>query len=55
MKKVLILTARFEETQNAAARNIAEALDANAMEAGVEVVDLFEPASGSLKSIAQRA
>lgn len=55
MKKVLILTARFGETHDAAARNVCEALEATAIDANVEVVDLFEPASGSLKTIAQKA
>ena len=55
MKKVLILAARFVETCDAAARNLCEAMEADTTDIQVQVLDLFEPSSGSLKSIAQKA
>ncbi|HLH54682.1 MAG TPA: glycosyltransferase [Verrucomicrobiae bacterium] len=55
MKTVLILTASFADRYAVAARNLSDALEAKCAEAKVEVADLFQPASGSFKSVAQKA
>lgn len=55
MRKVLILTAGFGEGHNAAARNIAAALDELAGEPCAEVADLFADASPRLNKVARRS
>lgn len=54
MKKVLILTAGFGEGHNAAARNLAAAIEASAGPGSAHVVDLFALASPRLNRVSRR-
>ena len=55
MKKILILTAGFDEGHNSAARGIRDALGQMAPDSAVECRDLFAEAFGRLNEIARRA
>jgi processive 1,2-diacylglycerol beta-glucosyltransferase len=54
MKRILVLTASFGDGHNAAARNLAEALELLSNDAKVEVVDLFQDSYGSLNTLARK-
>jgi len=54
MKRILVLTASFGDGHNAAARNVAEALELLSKEVKVEVIDAFQETYGSLNAIARK-
>jgi UDP-N-acetylglucosamine:LPS N-acetylglucosamine transferase len=55
MKRILILTAGFGDGHNAAARNIAHALETLSEDVKVAVLDLFESTYGALNTLMRRA
>jgi processive 1,2-diacylglycerol beta-glucosyltransferase len=54
MKRILVLTAGFGDGHNAAARNVAEALELISTETKVEVIDLFQDSYGPLNTLARK-
>ncbi len=55
VKKILILTAGFGDGHNAAARNVADALELISDEVKVEVLDVFQSSLGLLNDVVQKA
>ncbi len=55
MKRILILSAGFGDGHNAAARNLAHAIESLSEDAKVEVLDLFESTYGSLNTLVKYA